>query len=119
MVGECGLDLCHRRIVPSRGAVDTSQRESCLWHLGGGLARLFGVVLGVLERRPVDISQIDLPQRLAQAHVGENEVRVKAKCLAEIFGSGIRSAKVIDAVEKSASGDVVVERLISALRVAG
>ena len=76
------------------------------------------MILGLLERRPIDVSQIDLPQRLAQTHVGESEVRVEAQCLAEILGSGIRSAEVIDAVEKASSGDVEVEGLISALRVA-
>ncbi len=96
VVGQYCLDLFHSRFVPSRGAVDTSQRESCLRHFGGDLARLFGVILGDLERRAIEVSQMDLPQRLAQAHVGENEARIEAQCLAKVVGRRVRPVGIID-----------------------
>ena len=108
MTGQNVLQLFDGGVVAAGGPVDACQCHLSCGHLRVESARSLGLPLRFGERFPVTVSMKNLPQRLAEADMREREVRRDPQRLAEVLGSGIRTAGVVRGIEKALTRDEVI-----------
>ncbi len=109
MLGQSELHLGDGLLLATGGAIDSGQREVGLRHIGIDFPRPLRMIFRLFKRCSIEVPFVDLPQSFAQSHVRVGKIFVETQGLTKVVGSRIRAVGIVDPVEKSLTGDVVID----------